>query len=96
MKSIEENTEKLDLLERTLLVEEKQKKRLQSLAIQNEKEHEEANTKQLFEGHTTTTPTILQQEDVKRKELLDTMIRESTPSNGPVVKVLTSVHGNYY
>ena len=93
MKSIEENTEKLDLLERTLQVEMKQKKRMEALNVQKNKEVEERNRQQLFEGQTSTPSTILDQEDANRKVLLDAMIRDSTPSNGPVVKVLTNVHG---
>ena len=93
MKLIEENTEQLDLLERTLIVEEKQKKRLQALALQKQQENEDFQRRQLFEGHTTTPTTVLEQEEAQRKELLDTMVRESTHSNGTVVKVLTNLHG---
>ena len=95
MKSIEENTEKLDLLERTLQVEQKQKKRLEAIAIQKQQQMEEANRRQLLEGHSTSSAAVLDQEDAQRKELVDAMIRESTPSNASVVKVLTNVHGNY-
>ena len=93
MKCIEENTEKLDLLERTLMVEEKQKQRLQALALQKEKEIEESKRRQLFEAHTSTSAAMMDQEDAHRKELVDTMIKDSTPSNAPIVKVLTNVNG---
>ena len=55
---------------------------------------EEANRKQLLEGQVTTTASALDLEEAQRKELVDTMVRESAPSNAPVVKVLTNVHGN--
>ena len=89
---IEENTEKLDLLEKTLLIEEKQKKRLQGIMSQNEKEKEEAARIQLFEGNNATTMSMLDQEESQRKELMDGLIRNSTP-NAPVVKVLNSIQG---
>lgn len=93
MKSIEENTEKLDLLERTLTLENNQKKRLQAIALKKQQELDESNRRDLFEGHTTSTAALLNQEESHRKELMDTMIRESTSSNSTVVKVLTSVNG---
>ena len=82
------------MLEKTLLVDKKRQLRLESLSSQKNKEVEEDNTKQLFQGHTTTPSVVLDQEDAQRKVLLDAMIRESNQSNGPVVKVLTNVHGN--
>ena len=94
MKSIEENTEQLDLLERTLMVEEKQKQRLKALALQKERDIEECNRRQLYEGHSTTSAAKMDQEDTYRKELLDDMVKDATPSNAPIVKVLTNVHGN--
>ena len=92
MQSIEENTEQLDLLERTLLVEQKQKKRLEVIALQKQQQMEESNRRKMFEGKVTTTPTALDEEEAQRKDLVDTMIKDCT-SNSPVVKVLTNVHG---
>ena len=94
MHSIQENTEKLDLLERTLLVEHKQKKRLEAIAIEKQKEIEEAHRRQMLEGFTNSTAAVLDQEEVQRKELMDSMVRDSTPSNAPVVKILTNINGN--
>ena len=93
MKSIEENTEKLDLLERTVIVEQKQKQRLEALALEQQQQIENAKKRQLFEGHATTSTPILDQEDAHRKELVDTMVRECSSSQGPIVKVLTNVNG---
>ena len=94
MKSIEENTEKLDLLERTVLVEEKQKNRLKAIALEKEREIAQSKKRQLLEGHAPTSAAMLDEEDNNRRELLDAMNRDSNPSNGPVVKVLSNVHGN--
>ena len=80
-------------MERTLAVETKQKERLEALSFQKDKEVEKSNTSKLFQGHTTTPSAILDEEDAQRKVLLDAMVRESTASNGPVIKVLTNVHG---
>ena len=91
---IEEYTERLDLLEKTLQLEERQHRRLQDLATQKEKEEEEAKKKELFEGMTNSTLSMLGQEEVQRKELVEAMIQQSTPANGPVVKVLTNIQGN--
>ena len=93
MASIEENTERLDLLQRTLSVEEKQKKRLQDLTTLEKKENEQAQRLKMYEGFTSTNST-LDQEEAHRKELVDDMIKHSTPSNTPTVKVLTNLQGN--
>lgn len=92
---IEENTEKLDLLERTLAVEEKQKKRFEQMIKEKEKEKEEALRRQLYEGSTASmsSSSILDKEDDQRKALMDALVRESS-SNAPVVKVLTNIQGN--
>lgn len=80
------------MLEKTLLVEEKQRKRLQEIAMQNRKEKEADITNQLYEGSTTTANSILDQEEAQRKELMDSLVRDSTP-DAPVVKVLNNVQG---
>lgn len=92
MTFIAENTERLHLLEKSLELEEKQKKRLHDLSIQRQKESEEAKRKALLQGNQTNS-SILDQEEAQRKELMATLIRDETPSNGPVVKVLTNVQG---
>lgn len=96
MKCIEENTEQLDLLQKTLQVEEKQKKRLMDLSVQNQKEIEISQRKQLYDGYlnSTTTTSMLDQEEAERKLLVDEMVRTSTPSNAPTVRVLTNLQGN--
>ena len=96
MKTIEENTERLDLLQRTLLLEERQNKRLIELSTQKEKEIENDQRKQMYEGYTNSTTTIskLDQEEAQRKLLVDEMVKTSTPSNAPTVKVLTNLQGN--
>ena len=92
---IEENTERLDLLEKSLQVEQRQKKRLEDLSKQQEKEREEASRRELYDGNKNTTLSNINEEEDQRKELVDAMIRHANPSNGPVVKVLTNVHGEF-
>lgn len=89
---IEENTEKLDLLEKTLALEQKQNSRLEDMIKQKEKEREQAMRQQLYEGSSPTTTSILNLEDAQRKGLMDALIRDSTP-NAPVVKVLNNIQG---
>lgn len=95
MKSIEENTERMDLLEKTLEVEEKQKKRLLDLTLQKEKELEKAHQNKLFEGNYSTNASVLDEEENQRKQLIDAMVsnNSNTSSNGPVVRVLTNIQG---
>lgn len=93
MKCIEEYTERLDLLERTLAVEEKRRKRLLELSLAQQKEREKAQRLELIEGNPTSN-SLLNQEDTQRKQLVDNMVQNSSPSNGPIVKVLTNVQGN--
>ena len=61
------------------------------LYMQNERESQEQKKRDLFEGNTTAN--TINQDEVQRKVLLDDMVRNSTSSNAPVVKVLTNVHG---
>ena len=58
---------------------------------------EDADRKKLLQenSNNSNVSSILDLEDIQRKELVDTMVKTSTPSNGPVVKVLTNVQGNY-
>ena len=93
MESIEDCSERLDLLEKTLAVEEKQKKRKLDLAIQKKREDEESSKEQLHQIP-PTTQSLLDQEVSHRKSLVDAMVRESSPSNAPVVKVLSNITGN--
>ena len=95
MKCIEENTERMDLLEKTLQVEEKQKKRLLDLTLQREKDQEKANLSKLHEGNMSASTSMLDQEDAQRKHLVDEMVSNTTPSNAPVVRVLTNLQGIY-
>lgn len=92
MTSIEENTERLDLMQKTFAVEEKQKKRLLEISLQTEKNMEQANQTRLYEG-TTTNDSVLNQEEAHRKELVDAMVQSTTPATAPVVKVLNNVQG---
>lgn len=91
---IEENTEQLDLLQKTLEVEQRQKNRLLQISLQKERENENEKRKNLLDGTSTTTNSLLDQEDTTRKELVQAMVENSNQCNGPVVKVLTNLQGN--
>lgn len=95
MKCIEENSERLDLLQKTLSLEEKQRKRLLDITLQKQKEIESANQMKLYDGSTATNNSLLDQEDSLRKELADSMNQTSTPALTPVVRVLNNVQGKY-
>ena len=91
MESITENIERLDLLQRSLMLEEKQKKRLLDLAIQKKKEIEEADRKTLIERNVINT-SFLEKEEEKTNQLVRDMVQKS---DGPAVKVLTHIQGKY-
>ena len=74
-------------------MEQKQKKRLNDIALQKEREIGESAKRQLYEGNTTTPDSLLHHEEAIRKQLMDEMIQHSTPSDGPTIKVLTNVQG---
>lgn len=93
MQSIEENTERLDLLHKTLELEIKQKKRLMEISSMKQREIADASRTELYEGLNSTTNSMLCQEEAHRKELVDVMVQNSNSSNGPVVKVLNNVQG---
>ena len=94
MKNMEECTEKMDLLEKTDAVEEKKKKRLLELALTKQKDQESAKQLNLYDGGSVNN-SLLNQEESQRKLVVEYMIRNSTPSNQPIVKCLTNVQGNY-
>ena len=84
MKCIEENSECLDLLSKTLEVEQKQKKRLIEIGIEKENNIEVPNKN-----------SILEEEEAQRKSLMDALLRTDTPSTGSVVKILTNIQGKF-
>lgn len=94
MKCIEENTERLNLLQKTLELEEKQKKRLLEISLQKRKENEDCQRKQMCDDYSNTTTTMLNEEEAIRKSLVDEMVKTCTPANAPTVKVLTNLQGN--
>lgn len=93
MKCIEENTERLDLLQKTLSLEEKQKKRLKDMNIEREKQVQDEKIQKLYDGNGNSNSSVLDQEEALRKQLVDTMIQSATPATTPVVRVLTNVQG---
>ena len=77
-------------------LEERQKKRFLQITIEKSRDIERDNQMKLYEGMSSTTTALLEQEESHGKELLNTLVRNSKPSDGPVVKVLTNVQGNNY
>ena len=97
MKSIEEDTEHMDLLEKMVELENKQKQRLWDISVQREKDLERDNVTKLYEGtQNPTTSSILDQEEAHAKDLVAAMVSTKTTSNGPIVKVLSNVQGKYF
>lgn len=94
-KLIEESSEKLDLLEKTLLVDERQRQRLLTMTMEKEREREKARTLQLYDGTLYTPSTLFEQEECHRKELVEEMMKSSTPSNMPIVRCINNVQGIY-
>lgn len=92
MECIGENSERIELLEKTVVLENRQKKRMLDISIQKQKELEDSKSLALYEGTFSSSNSILEQEEAVRKELLDVMVT-NPGSNGPVVKVLTNVQG---
>lgn len=92
MASIEEYSERLDLLQKTAMVEEKQKKRISELQAQKHKQVEHEKILNLLGSGTSSS--ILEQEDNQRKMLVDSMFKSATPSSTPIVRVLNNVQGS--
>lgn len=96
MKCIEENSERLNLMEKTLLLEQKQKKRMIDLTKQEEKDIETATRRRLYDGYSSNVnSSILDQEEAQRKELVKEMVETSTPLIEPAVRVLQNVQGKF-
>ena len=91
MTSIEEYTERMDLLQKTAIVEAKQKKRIMELQAQKQKKMQEEKMLNLLSGGTNSS--ILEQEENQRKMLLDSMVKSATPSTTPIVRVLNNAQG---
>lgn len=66
MKCIEENTERMGFLKKTLELEQRQKQRLIDISIQKEKDFEEAKRIKLFDG--THGGNDINQGDPQRKD----------------------------
>ena len=87
MKCIEENSERLDLLQKTFKVEEKQNRRLLEIALQKRKEMEEAQRNQIGGGFSTTTMSMFDQEEAIRKSLVLQKMRVTSPKQCVVWKM---------
>ena len=80
------------MLQKTLAVEQRQKQRLIELTMKKERELEEAKKKKMCEV-TTISTALMDQEEAQRKDLMNDLVQNSAPGNGPVIKVLTNVQG---
>lgn len=96
MLGIEENTEKLDLLEKTKALELRQKKRVYDMDALVAKEKEAEKERDLLDGKiTAASASILDQEDAHRNMLVHNMNVQANANDNlkPVVKVLNNVQG---
>ena len=93
MLSIEEYSERMDLLQKTAIAEEKQKKRILELKAEKQKKSNEEKMLNLLSGATNSTN--LEQEETQRKMLVDSMVRSATQSNAPIVRVLNNAQGTF-
>ena len=93
MLSIEEYSERMDLLQKTAIAEEKQKKRILELKAEKQKKSNEEKMLNLLSGATNSTN--LEQEETQRKMLVDSMVRSATQSNAPIVRVLNNAQGSF-
>ena len=91
MTSIQEYSERMDLLQKTAMVEEKQEKRIMELQAQKQKKMQEDKMLNLLSSGTSSS--VLDQEDIQRKMLLDSMVKAATPSTTPMVRVLNNTQG---
>ena len=94
MTSIEEYSERMDLLQKTAMVEEKQKKRIMEMEAQKQKKNNEEKMLNLLSSGTSSS--VLEQEDAHRKMLQDSMVKSATPLTTPIVRVLNNTQGEYY
>lgn len=92
MTSIEENTERLDLLQKTAVLEEKQRKRIIEINAEKDKDLEQQKMINLLQQNRTSN-SVLEQEEGHRNMLVEAMTRNSNSSNAPTVRVLTNVQG---
>lgn len=96
MKLIEENSEKLELLQKAVSLEMKQKNRLTADAVQKQKETEKNKLTELYAGNSPSTSNALDFEDNQRRELVQSMVENSTQSNAPIVKCVSNMQGKKY
>ena len=96
MKCIEENSQRIDLLQKTLALEDRQNLRIYEMNFQKKREMETAKNSKLIDGGINDS--ILDQEEAQGRELVHSMVQSSTPTIAPVVRVLTNVQGKnkYY
>ena len=84
------------MLQKTFALEERQKRRLLEIAIQNESDLETKKNSKLYEANNSNANhSLLDEEEAQGRELVRSMVQKSTPQIAPVVRVLNNVQGNF-
>lgn len=91
--NITDHSEKLDLLEKTLAIEERQNKRAHEQNAILDAKQEQERIKNMMDGNSSTMESVLEQEEKQRKQLVHDMNVNLTETTKPIVKVLTNLQG---
>ena len=94
MEAIEDNTEKLALLQKTLALYFRQQQRDQAKKDLIKKQKEEEYFRKIKEGSRPTPPSQLDLEDSHRRSLINDLKDNSDEILKPAVKFLTNIQGN--
>lgn len=90
---IEDQSEKLNLLEKTEEIDARRKKKNAAMDELLKKEKEKAEIEKLKQGSMLTSSSQLDQEDSHRRSLIHELQQNSNDSQKPIVKVLTNIQG---
>lgn len=93
MDNIKDSSEKMDLLQKTADIDNRQKLRKKQMEEEVAKEKEKERDAALVLNQ-RTSESILNREEAHRKLLVAEMIEKSNEAQGPVVKVLANIQGN--
>lgn len=96
MSFIEENTELVELLKKTLEVEKKQEKRLSDLSEIKRMEELKQQEISLLDKTKTSPNCVLEQEEAHRNLLVEDMLQKSNSVVGPIVKVVAHTQGSFH
>lgn len=85
----------MELLQKTLEVEQRQKQRASEISLMRKKEEEKQKELDLMTENDPASNFALDQEENQRRALLDNMSQNSTPAVASIVKVLNHSHCKY-